>query len=402
MKPPAQSVHYSSRLSGLFRLAPRARLQVVLQQVTLSAESRSHLQGGGAIPHELADTFSENVIGIHALPLSIATNFRVNDLDYLVPMAVEEPSIVAAASNAALLARAGGGFQAEADLPIMTTQVQLDDVPNPVLAVARVLASRDSLLELGNQAIPRMVARGGGCVDLEGMVLDDALGIVVFNLYVNVGHAMGANLVDQVAEAVAPAIVEQTGGQLGLRILSNLPLRRKARARCRIPVEALGGLAVAEGIVRASRFASLDPLRAVTHNKGILNGIDAASVAFGQDWRAIEAAAHAYAALSGRVQPLATWSLEDASDGVFLLGALEMPLSVGTVGGLTASHPGVRVALELSRIRDARVLASVLAAVGLASNLAALKALSGEGIQKGHMKLHHRKSAAACVAGGTV
>lgn len=401
MKPPAQ-IPYTSRLSGFFRLPPEARLEVALQTAGASDESREHLRKGGSLPLGLADAFSENVVSTHGLPLSIATNFRVNGQDFLVPMAVEEPSIVAAASNAALLVRAGGGFQADADPPIMTTQVQLDDVPDPEQAVARVLAAREKLLSLGNQAIPRMVARGGGCVDLEGQVLDVTLGVVVFNLYVNVGQAMGANLVDQVAEAIAPEIALQTGGRMGLRILSNLPLRRKARASCCIPVEALGGLEVAEGIMRASRFASLDPLRAVTHNKGILNGIDAASVAFGQDWRAIEAAAHAFSSLSGVVRPLATWTLETSDGRTFLAGQITLPLSVGTVGGLTCSHPGVKAAFELAHISDAQVLASVLAAVGLASNLAALKALSGEGIQKGHMKLHHRKNAVALGDGRSV
>jgi hydroxymethylglutaryl-CoA reductase len=308
-------------------------------------------------------------------------------------MAVEEPSIVAAASNAARLVRISGGFSGAASAPIMTAQIQLDDVPDARQAVSRVEAQRMQLLHAGNAAIPGMVERGGGCTDLEVRVLDEGPGLVVVHVYVDVGDAMGANLVDAVAEAIAPRLVALIGGRIGLRILSNLPLRRMVNVRARVSEDALGGREAAEGIARASRFADLDPFRAVTHNKGIMNGVDAVAVALGQDWRAIEAGAHAFAAISGRYRPLARWTRTEEG----IAGELEMPLAAATRGGSTRAHPGVRAAFELVRVADARELAVVMGAAGLAANLAALKALSGEGIQRGHMKLHMRKMEANAV-----
>ncbi|GAB4532230.1 MAG: hypothetical protein Tsb0020_48370 [Haliangiales bacterium] len=237
-----------------------------------------------------------------------------------------------------------------------------------------------------------MVARGGGCVDLETRVLDRDEGLVVVHIYVDVGDAMGANLVDSVAEAVAPVLVDLVGGQIGLRILSNMPLRRMVRVSGQVSVDAIGGAELAAGIVRASRFAERDPLRAATHNKGIMNGVDAVALALGQDWRAIEAGAHAFAAIEGHYRPLATWAHTD--DGSGIIGTLHMPLAVATVGGATRVHPGVQACFELLNLSDgggARELAVVMATVGLASNLAALKALAGEGIQRGHMRLHRRR-----------
>jgi hydroxymethylglutaryl-CoA reductase len=269
----------------------------------------------------------------------------------------------------------------------MTAQVQFDAVPEPEAAAARVRAERARILMLGDAAIPRMVARGGGCRDLDARVLDAAEGVLVVDVFVDVGDAMGANLVDTVAEALAPALHELVGGTIGLRILSNLPLRRMVQVRADVDAEAVGGAEVADGIARASRFAELDPFRAVTHNKGFMNGLDAAAVALGQDWRSIEAAAHAYAALSGTYRPLSVWKRTARG----LAGSAALPLAVGTVGGSTRAHAGVRAAFQLARVASARELAVVLAAVGLASNLAALRALASEGIQKGHMKLHHRK-----------
>lgn len=377
----------SSRISGFYRRPVRERVAILLETGLLSPESRAYLEAGGGLEASTADRMSENVVSSHGLPLAIALNFRVNHRDVLVPMAVEEPSIVAAASNAARLARISGGFVGEASRPIMTAQIQLDAVPDAARAPGRVLALRDPLVAVANEAIPGMVERGGGCVDLEVRVLDEAEGVVVVHVYVDVGDAMGANLVDTVAEALAPRIAELLGGTIGLRILSNLPLRRMARVSTRISVDALGGRDAATRIARASRFAELDPFRAVTHNKGIMNGIDAVAVALGQDWRAIEAGAHAYAAHQGGYRPLATWRLE----GGELMGTLELPLAVATVGGSTRAHPGVRAAFELVRVEGARELAVIMAAAGLASNLAALKALAGEGIQRGHMRLHRRK-----------
>jgi len=379
----------SSRISGFYKLPPEQRRATVKALGLLDERAAAHLDAGGGLPLEVADCMSENVVSTHGLPLSVALNFRVNQRDVLVPMAVEEPSIVAAASNAARMARMTGGFFGEADPPVMTAQVQLDDVPDARAAAARLLAAKDRVLAEGDASIPRMVERGGGCRDLDVRVLDEALGVLVAHVYVDVGDAMGANLVDTVAEAVADLIQSITGGEVGLRILSNLPLRRLVRVRVEIGEEAVGGAAMTDGIVKASRFAELDPFRAVTHNKGFMNGVDAAAVAFGQDWRAIEAGAHAFAAMSGQYRPLAVW--RRTRDGI--AGRAELPLAVGTVGGCTNAHPGVRAALDLAGSPSARDLAVILGSVGLAANLAALRALAGEGIQRGHMRLHDRKRA---------
>lgn len=380
----------TSRLSGFYRHDLPRRLDLICVAADLSDEAAQHLAGGGGITPNVADVLSENVIATHGLPLSVAVNFRVNSRDVLVPMAVEEPSVVAAASNAARIARLCGGFQGEADAPVMTAQVQLDGVPLADTAPALLEACKDRLLALGDEAIPRMVARGGGCRDLEVRVLCPDAGIVVVDVYVDVRDAMGANIVDSVAEAMAPGVQELIGGMIGLRILTNLPLRRMVRVSARLSLDAVGGRPLAEGIVRASRFAELDGRRAVTHNKGIMNGVDAVAVALGQDWRSIEAGAHAYAGMGDGYRPLATWRIDDDDR---LVGELEMPMAVGTVGGSTRAHGGVRAAFEIIGIQNAGDLGIVIAAAGLASNLAALRALAGEGIQKGHMRLHHRKTA---------
>ncbi len=381
---------FSSRISGLYKLSPEARRDVVGKTGLLDAAALRQLMTGG-LTLAIADTMSENVISTHGLPLAVALNFRVNERDVLVPMAVEEPSIVAAASNAARMVRETGGFFGDADAPIMTAQIQFDDVPDAASAALVVEARRRELLDAGDLAIPRMVERGGGCRDLDVRVLDAELGVVVIHVYVDVGDAMGANIVDSVAEALAPIVEGWIGGSIGLRILSNLPTRRCVRVRARVAAAAVGGDAVATGIARASRFAELDPYRAATHNKGFMNGVDAAAIALGQDFRAIEAGAHAFAALSGRYRPLSTWRRE----GDFLEGRAEMPLAVGTVGGATQVHAGVRAALQLTRATSSGELAIVMASAGLAANLAALRALAAEGIQHGHMRLHARKNAAS-------
>jgi hydroxymethylglutaryl-CoA reductase len=383
----AATVEISSRLSGFYKRSPEERLAAICAMGVFDDDCRQHLGAGGGLELGVADKMSENVIAIHGLPLSVALNFRVNERDVLVPMAVEEPSIVAAASNAARMVRLSGGFFGDADPPLMTAQVQLDDVPDAERAAERVRAHRQALLAAGDASIPRMVERGGGCRDLDVRVLDAAAGVLVVHVYVDVGDAMGANMVDTVAEALADEVHALTGGHVGLRILSNLSLRRRVRVRASVSAEAVGGEAVADGIARASRFAELDPCRAATHNKGFMNGLDAAAVALGQDWRAIEAGAHAFAGLEGRYRPLSTW--RRTADG--LVGHAELPLAVGTVGGSTQVHPGVRAAMAMVRAAGARELAVVLASAGLAANLAALRALAGEGIQKGHMRLHERK-----------
>ncbi|UCH28415.1 MAG: hydroxymethylglutaryl-CoA reductase, degradative [Myxococcales bacterium] len=382
-----QTPAVTSRIPGFYRERIENRLRTMIETGLLSEESIRHLEGGGKLTLDVADHMSENVIAVHGLPLSIALNFRVNSSDVLVPMAVEEPSVVAAASNAARQVRMTGGFFGEATAPIMTTQVQFDDVPNPAEAKVRVEAERALIFQIADEAIPGMVKRGGGCRDMDVRVLDEPNGVLVVHLYVDVGDAMGANVVDAVAEAVAPRIHELTGGSIGLRILSNLPLRRRVQVHCDVSVDALGGPELADGIVKASRFAELDPFRAVTHNKGVMNGVDAVALAMGQDWRSIEAGAHAFASMSGQYKPLVIWSRTESG----IHGELDMPMAVGTVGGSTRVHRGVRAAFELMGIQNAGELAIVMGAAGMASNLAALRALAGEGIQRGHMRLHSRK-----------
>ncbi len=278
---PSPAAGWTSRIAGFYKRSIEER-RAALESI-LSLEARAVL-ARASLPLDVADRMSENVVGCHGLPLSVALNFLVDGIERLVPMAIEEPSVVAAASRAALLARAGGGFVGEADPPIMTAQIQLDGVADPAGAAARVEARRAEILAIGDRAIPSMTARGGGCRDLEVRVIDDGDGgLVVVHLHVDVREAMGANVVDAVAEATAPLLAELVGGRVGLRILTNLPLRRLARCSVEIPVGALGGREVADGVVRASRFAEADPMRAVTHNKGIMNGMDAAAVALGQD-----------------------------------------------------------------------------------------------------------------------
>jgi hydroxymethylglutaryl-CoA reductase len=383
---PAELPPRTSRFPEFYKKSVAQRRQYLHEQVGLSAEAQRYLQDG-TLPIDLADRMTENVIGTFALPLSLGLNFRVNGKDFVVPMVVEEPSVVAAASNAARMVRATGGFRGDATTSVMTAQVQFDHVGNVEEAAARIAARREEVIALANSAIPRMVARGGGCKDIDIRVLDATQGLLVLHLYVDVGDAMGANTVDTVAEQVAPAVQSWIGGDIGLRILSNLPLRRIVHVECEVGAEMLGGDALADGIARASHFADMDAFRASTHNKGILNGIDAVALALGQDWRAIEAGAHSYAGLGREYRPLATWRRTPTG----LHGEMELPLAIGTVGGSVTAHPGVRTAMEIIRVDGARQLAVVMAAVGMASNLAALRALAGEGIQQGHMRLHNRK-----------
>ena len=376
----------SSRIKGFYKQTQNKRLNTITQTAHLSDHSETLLRNGGGLDVQIADYMSENVIASHGLPLSIALNFRINDNDHLMPMAIEESSVVAAASNAARLTRSTGGFYGKADDPIMTAQIQFDAVPNPKQTCRIVMENQEAILKEGNAAIPRMVARGGGCVSLEVRLIDEQEGIIVIHIYINVGNAMGANLVDTVAEAIAPKLQTLMGGILGLRILTNLTLRRMVSVQTAIAIDALGSLETVTAIERASRFAEKDPMRAVTHNKGIMNGIDAVALALGQDWRAIEAGAHAYAAFGGTYKPLAVWRHKNNE----LQGTMTLPLAVGTIGGITSVHPGVKAAFELIQISDAQQLAIIMASAGLATNFAALRVLTSEGIQRGHMSLHRR------------
>lgn len=375
----------TSRIAGFYKLNLPNRLKVLFERGSLSEDAKTLLTRGGGLDVSIADAMSENVIACHALPLSLGLNFRINNKDYLVPMATEEPSVVAAASHAAKLARINGGFIGSAEPSIMTAQIQLSGI-KAIDAIQKVKENSDELLAIGNASIPRMVERGGGCKEIQLNILDKHRGICVALVDVDVGDAMGANMVDTVAESIAPKLTQLLDGEMGLRILTNLPLKRMVTVSTTIAMEAVGEK-LSKGIAAASEFAELDPMRAVTHNKGIMNGIDATALALGQDWRAIEAGAHGYAAYFGAYKPLATWHVE--SNG--LVGTLKMPLAVGTVGGSTRSHPGVKAAFEVIGVSSAGELATVMASVGLASNFAALKALAGEGIQKGHMRLHNRR-----------
>jgi hydroxymethylglutaryl-CoA reductase len=357
---------------------------------------------GGGIDADTADKFVENVLGTYALPYGVALNVRVNGHDRVVPMVVEEPSVVAAASNAAKMARAGGGFHVEVDPPLMISQIQLTDVADTEAACDRVRAHADEILALADRAVPGLVARGGGARSVEARALGAASDrMMCVHVIVDCKDAMGANLVNTVAEAVADRLAEIAHAKVGLRILSNLCDKRCVRVRCVVPAAALAtddmdGEAVIDGIVNASRFAELDPYRAATHNKGIMNGVDAVVIASGNDWRAVEAGAHAFAARSGQYSPLATWRRE----GACLVGVLELPLALGTVGGTLRVHPAARLSLPLLGVSDASDLAAVAASVGLASNLAAVRALATDGIQRGHMALHARAVAVAAGATG--
>ncbi len=394
----------SSRLAGFYNLSVEERVEQIARWAELTGDESAVLHGALGLDITRADQMIENVVGLHALPLGIGVNFVVNGRDVLAPMVVEEPSVVAGASFTAKLARAGGGFRATTTAPEMIGQLQVLDVADPWSARFDLLAARDELLALADETDPVILKFGGGARDLEVRVLEQtAVGpMLVVHLIFDCRDAMGANAVNTACETLAPRIEQITGGRVMLRILSNLADRRLARARCTVPVDALAfgdfsGERVARGIVEAWAFAAADPYRAATHNKGIMNGVDAVVVATGNDWRAIEAGAHAYAARSGRYTSLSTWACD--ADGN-LAGTLEMPLAVGLVGGATRVHPTARVALKILGVQTASELAEIIVSVGLAQNLAALRALATEGIQRGHMRLHARQVAIAAGAVG--
>lgn len=390
----------SSRLTGFYKLSLDERAETIVRWAQLTTDEASILRG--VMELDRAGRMIENVVGLHSLPLGIAVNFTVNGRDVLVPMAIEEPSVVAGASYAAKLTRAGGGFQASTTPSEMIGQIQVLDVTDLEAARSGLLAARQDLLALASETDPVIVGLGGGVRDLEVRVLEDtAVGpMLVVHLIFDCLDAMGANAVNTACEALAPKVERLTGGRVLLRILSNLADRRLAQARCVVPLEALAtgdfsGEQVAQSIVEAWAFAAADPYRAATHNKGVMNGIDAVVIATGNDWRAIEAGAHAYAARAGRYTALSTWERQADGD---LAGELEMPLALGIVGGATRVHPGAQVALKILGVSSARELAEIAVSVGLAQNLAALRALATEGIQRGHMRLHARQVAIAAGA----
>jgi hydroxymethylglutaryl-CoA reductase len=393
----------SSRLPGFYKLSLEERAAVVAELAGLTTSEKAILMGKGLSPAQ-ADQMIENVSGIHSLPLGIAVNFLINGQDYLIPMAIEEPSVVAGASFTARLVRECGGFTTSSDEPVMIGQIQVLDVADPQAARSELLAHKSRLLQLADQTDPLLVSLGGGARDLIVREIKDSIvgPMVVVHLLFDCRDAMGANTVNTACEALAPEVENITGGRVVLRILSNLADRRLARAECTVPAEVLAfqaftGQTVAKGIVEAYALAANDPYRAATHNKGIMNGIDAVAVATGQDWRALEAGAHSYAARRGRYTSLSQWNVDDDGN---LVGTLELPLAVGIIGGASRVHPTAKVALKILGVKAARELAEVMAAVGLAQNLAALRALATEGIQRGHMDLHARQVAIAAGATG--
>ena len=378
----------SSRLPGFYKMPLEERVRIVSELSELSDEDVSLLRSGGGLSLEIADRMIENVIGLMAYPFAVAVNFRINGRDILVPMVLEEPSVVAAASNMARLMREGDGIKASSTDPVMIGQIQVVDIPDMEEAVEAVRGEREHILELANEQDPILVKLGGGARDLEIRRIETEMGeMLILHLLVDCRDAMGANAVNTMCEAVAPLIEKLTGGRVLLRIISNLADRRLARAEAVVRKELLGGEEVVDDIVRAWAFADADPYRAATHNKGIMNGIIAVALATAQDHRAIEAGAHAYAARTGRYRALSRWWKNEDGD---LVGELELPLAVGVVGGATRTHPMARLALKIMGVSTARELAEVMAAVGLAQNLGALRALVQEGIQYGHMRLHAR------------
>lgn len=394
----------SSRLPGFYRLSVQERLEAAFDTAALDVDARQALQPEKGLTLEDAERMIENVIGLYQLPLGLVVNMQVNGRDVLIPMAIEEPSVVAGASYVAKIVRAGNGFQAEADPPEMIGQIQLLDIADVDLAREKLLAEEETILSLAKETDPIIQKLGGGPRELQVRVFEDSPAgpMLVVHLIFDTRDAMGANVVNTAAERISSLLEEISGGRAHLRILSNLADRRLARASCTIPVPALAfreysGEQVRDGIVEAWAFAAIDPYRATTHNKGIMNGVDAVLIATGNDWRAAEAGAHAYAARSGSYRPLSFWSV--GGDGS-LEGFLELPMAVGTVGGATRAHPTARASLRLMGVESAQELAQVVVAVGLAQNLAALRALATEGIQRGHMALHARQVALAAGAQG--
>jgi hydroxymethylglutaryl-CoA reductase len=381
----------SSVISGFYKLSPKERLALIAEFSNLTEEETQLLQQSCSLPIDVADHMVENLIGVFPEPMGVAVNFLVNGKDYIIPMATEEPSVVAAASYAAKMVRDGGGFKTSSTAPVMIGQIQIVKVPDAQYSKKKLLEAKDEILKKANEQDPILSKFGGGAKDLDARVIDTEMGqMIIVHLYVDCRDAMGANAVNTMAEAVSPMIEELTGGHIYLRIISNLAVKRLAKATCTVPKSALGGEAVVEGIACASAFASADPYRAATHNKGAMNGIIAVVLATGNDHRAIEAGGHAYAAINGKYTSFSKWTKNANGD---LEGSIELPMAVGLIGGAVKTHPIARIAMKILNVKSANEFAEVLAAVGLAQNLGALRALSSEGIQRGHMSLHARNIA---------
>ncbi len=388
----------SSAISGFYKLTPKERLAKVKEFADLTDEECAILQNTGALPMEVADHMIENVVGAIPIPLGVGVNFQINNHDYLIPMATEEPSVVAAASYAAKMVRDSGGFHTSSTPPVMIGQIQTVGIKDPYTAKLKILEAKLELLKKANDQDPTLNSVGGGAKDLDTKIIQTTQGdMLITELHVDCRDAMGANAVNTMAEAIAPLIENLTGGRVYLRIISNLAVKRLAKAWCTVSKETVGGEEVVDGITNASAFAAADPYRGATHNKGALNGIIAVVLATGNDHRAIEAGAHAYAALNGKYTALSTWKKNENGD---LVGSIELPMAVGLIGGAVKTHPTAKIAMKILDVKSANEFAEVLAAVGLAQNLGALRALAHEGIQRGHMSLHARNIAVQAGATG--
>ncbi|TRM11215.1 hydroxymethylglutaryl-CoA reductase, degradative [Lentibacillus cibarius] len=397
----------TSRIPGFYNMTVDERRELLSKMSAFSEEDKAYLYAEKPLSTDTADNMIENVVGTFPLPLGLGLNFLINDKEYAVPMAIEEPSVVASASHIAKIVREAGGFTTEATERVMIGQIQVVGCQDFHKAKEVILSEKDTLINYMNTAYPSLIKRGGGAEDLDVRILNEDANskfsqMLILHVYINTCDAMGANIINTMVEALAPNVEELTGGKVYLRILSNYPDRCLARARCIIPPDLLAteeftGEMVRDGVIHAYEFAASDPYRAVTHNKGIMNGIDPVVIATGNDWRAVEAGAHAHAARNGRYGSMTEWSKDDEGN---LIGELELPMSVGTVGGSIRVHPVSKIAHKLLNVDSAQELAQVIVAVGLAQNLGALKALATDGIQKGHMALHSRSVAIAAGATG--
>lgn len=396
----------TSRIPGFYQMAIEEKKRRIIDMFELDEEEERLLFSGESLPEDIADKMIENVIGTFSLPLGLGLNFLINGKEYVIPMAVEEPSIVASASYMAKIVRDAGGFKTEATDRIMIGQIQVVGCPDFETAKEAVLKEKEMLINAANDAYPSMKARGGGAKDLEVRILNEGDSkfsqMLVVHLFVDTCDAMGANIINTMAESIAPVVEHLTKGKVYLRILSNYAVHSLAKATCVVPprlldTEGYSGEEVRDGIIHAYEFAASDPYRAVTHNKGIMNGIDPVIIATGNDWRAVEAGAHAYAARSGQYSSMTVWSKDEEGN---LVGELELPMSLGIVGGASRVHPMAKLAYKLLRVESAKELAQVIVAVGLAQNMGALRALVTDGIQKGHMALHSRSVAMAAGATG--
>ncbi|WP_284141609.1 MULTISPECIES: hydroxymethylglutaryl-CoA reductase, degradative [unclassified Virgibacillus] len=397
----------SSRIPGFYKKTVEERRDILLHQHGLTSDEIELLSTEGALPIATADKMIENTIGTFSLPLGLGLNFLINGKDYIIPMAIEEASVVASASYIAKIVRDAGGFKTESTGRTMIGQIQVVGCADFYQAKNEILKEKTALIKAANAAYPSIVARGGGAVDLDVRILNDdpqaTYGqMLIIHVYIHTCDAMGANIINTMVESLAPTVEQITKGKVYLRILSNFADQALAKATCVIPPHLLAddgftGEEVRDGVVHAYEFAASDPYRAVTHNKGIMNGIDPVVIATGNDWRAVEAGAHAYAARTGKYDSMTTWSVDEEGN---LVGELELPMAIGTVGGATRVHPTAKLALRLLQTESAEELAQVIVAVGLAQNLGALKALATDGIQKGHMALHSRSVAIAAGATG--